>query len=102
MKYTRESRQAEAVKAFKNGGILEHPKGSKLWKEAPLPMPGEPQDEYGGFTILIDQYHFGHVARKWTHLYIVGIDPNEVPPIPLSVWVALSRKNDTDAAICGV
>ena len=66
----------------KNGGVLEHPKGSKLWKEAPLPMPGELPDEFGGFTILVDQYHFGHVARKWTHLYIVGIKPEEVPPIP--------------------
>ena len=23
-----------------NGGILEHPAGSRLWKEAPLPLPG--------------------------------------------------------------
>jgi len=70
-------------KVRKNGGVLEHPKGSRLWKEAPLPMPGEFADEHGGFTILIDQYHFGHVARKWTHLYIVGITPNELPEIPI-------------------
>jgi hypothetical protein len=67
----------------KNGGVLEHPKGSKLWKEAVLPMPGEFPDEFGGFTILIDQYHFGHVARKWTHLYIVGIEPKDLPEIPI-------------------
>lgn len=66
----------------KNGGILEHPKGSRLWAEAGLPLPGEFSDEFGGFTILIDQYHFGHVARKWTHLYIVGIDPKDLPEIP--------------------
>ena len=24
-----------------NGGILEHPAGSRLWKEAPLPLAGE-------------------------------------------------------------
>jgi len=70
-------------KVRKNGGVLEHPKGSRLWKEAPLPMPGEFPDEHGGFTILIDQYHFGHVARKWTHLYIVGITPDQLPKIPI-------------------
>jgi len=36
-----------------NGGILEHPAGSRLWKEAPLPL-GDNVDEFGGFTIEID------------------------------------------------
>ena len=31
-----------------NGGILEHPAGSRLWKEAPLPLPG------GGKMNLVD------------------------------------------------
>ena len=34
-----------------------------------------------------------------------GNDPpvsDVIPPIPLRDWVALSRKNETDAAICGV
>jgi len=79
----------------KNGGVLEHPKGSKLWKEVPLPMPNEAPDKFGGFTILIDQYHFGHVARKWTHLYIVGIKPEEVPPIPF-------REGSPWKTICGI
>jgi hypothetical protein len=70
-------------KVRKNGGVLEHPKGSRLWKEASLPLPGEFPDEHGGFTLLIDQYHFGHVARKWTHLYIVGIEPKDLPEIPI-------------------
>ena len=70
-------------KVRKNGGVLEHPKGSRLWREAPLPMPGEFPDEHGGFTLLIDQYHFGHVARKWTHLYIVGIEPKDLPKLPI-------------------
>jgi hypothetical protein len=65
-----------------NGGVLEHPAGSKLWKEAPLPMPNEFADEFGGFTILINQYDFGHVASKPTHLYICGIDYKDLPPIP--------------------
>jgi hypothetical protein len=79
----------------KNGGVLEHPKGSKLWKEAFLPMPNQAPDEFGGFTILIDQYHFGHVARKWTHLYIVGIKPEEVPLIPF-------REGQPWKTICGI
>jgi hypothetical protein len=65
-----------------NGGILEHPAGSKLWKEASLPKPNEFPDEFGGFTILINQYDFGHVASKPTHLYICGIDYKDLPAIP--------------------
>lgn len=83
----------EKVRA--NGGVLEHPKGSKLWKEANLPKPDEPSDEYGGFTILVDQYNFGHVARKWTHLYIVGIDKADLPPIP-------TREGTPWKTICGI
>ena len=77
-----------------NGGILEHPSGSRLWKEAPLPL-GNDIDEFGGFTILIDQYHFGHVARKWTHLYIVGVKPDELPEIP-------HREGQPWKTICGI
>ena len=82
-------------KVRKNGGVLEHPKGSRLWKEALLPMPSEAPDKFGGFTIIIDQYHFGHVARKWTHLYIVGITPDKVPPIP-------HREGQPWKTICGI
>jgi len=52
-----------------NGGVLEHPAGSRLWKEANLPL-GDEVDEFGGFTIEIDQWDFGHVAHKNTKLYI--------------------------------
>ena len=64
-----------------NGGILEPPAGSRLWKEAPLPL-GDNVDEFGGFTIEIDQFDFGHVASKPTHLYICGIDYKDLPAIP--------------------
>jgi len=67
------------VRAY--GGVLEHPKGSKLWKEQNLPT-GNETDGYGGFTLEIDQYDFGHVAPKKTLLYIVGIDRGELPPLP--------------------
>ena len=63
------------------GGVLEHPKGSKLWKEQNLPT-GDNVDEHGGFTLEIDQYDFGHVAPKKTLLYIVGISRDELPPLP--------------------
>lgn len=66
----------------KNGGVLEHPAFSKLWAAANLPMPGE-RDEFGGWTLPIPQYWFGHLARKNTWLYIVGINPANLPPIPL-------------------
>lgn len=66
----------------KNGGVLEHPETSVLWKEMDLPL-GDKIDEYGGFTLSIDQFWFGHKARKRTWLYIVGIHPCEIPAYPL-------------------
>ena len=63
------------------GGVLEHPKGSKLWKDQNLPT-GNETDEHGGFTLEIDQYDFGHVAPKKTLLYIVGITRDQLPPLP--------------------
>lgn len=63
------------------GGVLEHPYGSTLFKELFLPKPGN-YDPYGGFTLELDQYHFGHKAQKKTWIYINGINPNEVPVIP--------------------
>lgn len=64
------------------GGVMEHPRRSKIWKE--LPRPGKP-DHYGGFTINIDQYWFGHQAIKNTTLYIVGTTPRNIPPIPIKL-----------------
>lgn len=63
-----------------NGGILEHPAYSTLWKAAQLPPPGGFPDEYGGYTVEIDQVKAGHRARKRTWLYIVGAE--ELPPLP--------------------
>jgi hypothetical protein len=69
-------RAVEQVRAF--GGVLEHPRGSKLWRECGLPAPGEPADCYGGFSVEVDQCAWGHVARKCTWLYIVGAPRAEV------------------------
>ena len=60
------------------GGVLEHPAGSQLWKAMNLPLPGQ-RDIYGGWTLCIDQNWFGHRAEKRTFLYIVGINPKEIP-----------------------
>lgn len=77
-----------------NGGVLEHPASSRFFKEAELPI-GMFTDEFGGFTVQIDQFDFGHVAHKATKLYICGIDPSLLPELP--------PKNtaSTDRSICG-
>lgn len=64
------------------GGVLEHPKDSKLWAAAGLPPPGR-RDVYGGWTLPISQHWWGHRAEKLTWLYIVGCEPGQVPRIPL-------------------
>lgn len=56
------------------GGVFEHPHRSKFWPIARLPKPGEFPDEHGGFSVLVDQMAYGHVARKRTILYVCGID----------------------------
>lgn len=64
------------------GGVLEHPAESTLWAHCGLPLPGRFPDEFGGWSMQIDQFHWGHRAEKSTWLYIVGCDPDELPPIP--------------------
>lgn len=68
----------------KNGGVLEHPKHSKLWDEYNLPE-GSSIDEYGGFTLHVDQFWWGHKARKETKLYICGINRKDIPQMPLVI-----------------
>lgn len=71
-------RAVEQVRSF--GGVLEHPSGSKLWEHCNLPKPGDLPDAYGGRTIEVCQVNWGHVARKRTWLYLVGIP--DVGPLP--------------------
>ena len=78
----------------KTGGIIEHPSGSKLFKKH-LPDAGHLPDEFGGFTIEIDQFDFGHVAHKKTKLYICGIQIASIPSLPPH------RTEQTDRSIAG-
>jgi hypothetical protein len=64
------------------GGVLEHPRASKLWKEMKLPK-GQQVDKWGGYTLCIDQHAFGHKARKRSLLYVVGVPRRELPPVPM-------------------
>lgn len=64
----------------KNGGVLEHPSSSTLFPEF-LPLPGS-FDSFGGYSICIDQFWFGHKCRKATLLYVVGCSQKQLPPIP--------------------
>lgn len=81
----------------KFGGVLEHPAGSRLWRNqamlAPTSMPSErrrriqateQRDFWGGWTVQVDQHRFGHVALKPTWVYIVGVDVIPGLPAPRS------------------
>jgi hypothetical protein len=69
------------------GGVLEHPASSLLWKEKPLPGPGN-IDEWGGWTLPVLQMWWGHRAEKRTWLYVCGVEPSRIPEIPLKLGAA--------------
>lgn len=70
----------EAVRRF--GGVLEHPRGSSLWREANLPQPGH-VDAWGGYSVVVEQFWWGHKAEKKTILYIVGCPLKLLPTMPV-------------------
>lgn len=71
------------IKVRQNGGVLEHPAGSRLFRKMLIPLDGS-LDNYGGFVISIDQHWFGFKARKKTYLYIVGCSRSQIPQLTLS------------------
>jgi len=76
------------------GGVLEHPFGSLLWKQCDLPRPGELPDAFGGRTIEVCQCDWGHVARKRTWLYLVGLTGSPLtwpPPHEPTHWISGGR-----------
>lgn len=84
------------------GGVLEHPKDSKLWAAAGLPLPGQ-VDARGGWTLPISQHWWGHRAEKMTWLYILGLLPRDLPEIPMRMGdathvIAQSRNRRKDGS----
>lgn len=71
-----ESEKQLAIQAVsivrQHGGCLEHPSHSRLWQEMCLVKPGQDADEFGGVTIQLNQFAWGHKALKPTWIYIVG------------------------------
>src|SRR5699024_1789176 len=65
------------------GGVVEHPEASLLWKLIGA-TPGE-TDKHGGWLLPIYQSWWGHLAEKSTMLYIVGIDPADIPEMPMTL-----------------
>ena len=67
----------------RHGGVLEHPAESTLWSDMCLPRPGQFPDKFGGYSIAVDQFVFGHRAEKSTWLYVVGCEPDDIPEMPI-------------------
>jgi hypothetical protein len=63
------------------GGVLEHPAHSRLWDAAGLPLPYSGRDTFGGRSIEVEQWWWGHRAVKPTWLYIVGLR-GPIPAMP--------------------
>jgi len=72
-----------------NGGVLEHPARSRLFRAAGLPHPGEFSPL--GFTLDIDQLWFGHQARKRTWLFVSGVSREDLPAIPFALVPPTTR-----------
>ena len=66
------------------GGVLEHPAYSRAWREFGIvwsPDTGEWVSAGigdGGWVCHVEQAHYGHLARKPTWLYAIGV---ELPPV---------------------
>lgn len=79
------------------GGVMEHPLRSTYWRRSGIVEPGN-FDAAGGFTVDVEQVSWGHVARKPTRLYFVGVPLERVVSsirtggIPTH-WVSGSRTN---------
>jgi hypothetical protein len=72
------------------GGVLEHPRKSKLWADQRMATDSDP-DEHGGWTLTISQHWWGHRAEKLTRLYIVGCNPQDIPNVPIVLGEATHK-----------
>jgi hypothetical protein len=98
-----------------NGGVLEHPRGSRLFHEMGLPLPGDSPDIHGGVTIEVDQLWWGYPCQKRTWFYCVRT-PSPICPLsfarPTHVidttrrdkkrlpFLPKSRRSETVPALC--
>lgn len=66
----------DSVRRF--GGVLEHPAYSDAWRRfnlpAPMPSGGWQRGLCGGWTAHVEQWRYGHPAKKATWLYAFGTD----------------------------
>lgn len=65
------------------GGVLEHPAYSAAWKAHGINRPPTgggwvKADEYGGYTCYVEQFRYGHAAKKATWLYCYGTELPEL------------------------
>lgn len=70
----------EAVQTF--GGVIEHPAYSKAWGRFDLARPtwrgGWTYGLDGGASCYVEQWHYGHPAKKATWLYAHGVELPEL------------------------
>lgn len=66
----------------RNGGVLEHPAGSRAFGHYGLPRIGRGPDRFGGWSCEVRQVDWGHRAEKRTWLYIVGLHPDDLSELP--------------------
>jgi hypothetical protein len=85
-----------------HGGVIEHPAYSKAWPAYGLPKPetgGEwcPGAEPFEWTCYVEQWRYGHVAKKATWLYYVGLKE----PFPLKWGFDRDTKQRALVSWCG-
>lgn len=93
------------------GGVLEHPRTSRLWREADCGTPGV-RDRFGGVLLTLRQSALGHRAPKPTGIYVCGPVPaipedapgargrvelmgraeRETTPLPMAAWLLAAAR----------
>lgn len=89
-----------------NGGVVEQPAHSRLWRACGLPSPDrKAYRRNDGFSIEIPQYWFGDPREKNTWLFFSGIEPDDLPAMPFRlkpeggdrrIWQLMSSKNQRE------
>lgn len=84
----------DSVRTF--GGVLEHPAYSDAFAAYGLPAPtdrgGWQRALCGGWVCYVEQWHYGHAAKKATWLYAFGV-------LPPSLRWGMTPDNETTAYV---